>query len=102
MHIRPSVVRKAGMTYRYYQPVRSVRRNGKIVQETVAHLGKLDARGRAQARALADHICGSRTAQQRALFEAEPDLPQIARSRAFASTSCAWSARAASATSGSG
>ena len=81
MYIRPSVVRKAGKTYRYYQLVRSVRRNGKIVQETVAHLGKLDARVRAKARALADHICGSRTAQQRALFEAEPDEPQIARVR---------------------
>lgn len=81
LYIRPSVRRKGGKTYRYYQLVRSVRRNGKMVQETVAQLGKLDARGRAKARALADHICGSRTAQQRALFEAEPDLPQIARVR---------------------
>ncbi len=81
LYIRPSVRRKGGKTYRYYQLVCSVRRNGKMVQETVAQLGKLDARGRAKARALADHICGSRTAQQRALFEAEPDLPQIARVR---------------------
>ncbi len=81
MYIRPSVRRKAGKTYRYYQLVRSVRRNGKMVQETVAHLGKLDARGRAKARALADHICGCRSAQQRALFEPEPDSPQIARVR---------------------
>lgn len=81
LYIRPSVRRKAGKTYRYYQLVRSVRRNGKMVQETVAHLGKLDARGRAKARALADHICGSRTAPQGALFDAEPDEPQIARVR---------------------
>jgi len=81
VYIRPSVVRKAGKTYRYYQLVRSVRRNGKIVQETVAHLVQLDARGRAKARALADHICGSRSAQQRALFEPESDEPQIARVR---------------------
>jgi transposase len=81
VYIRPSVKRKGGKTYRYYQLVRSVRRNGKTVQETVAHLGKLDARGRAKARALADHICGSRTSAQRGLFESEDDTPQIARVR---------------------
>lgn len=72
MYVRPSVVRKGGKTYRYYRLVRSVRRNGKVVQETVAQLGELDARGRARARALADHVCGARVAQQRSFFEEEP------------------------------
>lgn len=67
MYIRPSVVRRGGKTYRYYRLVRSVRRNGKVVQETVAQLGELDARGRAAARALAERICGKRGDQQRSL-----------------------------------
>lgn len=82
MYIRPSVVRKGGRTYRYYRLVRSVRRNGKVVQETVAHLGELDARGRATARALAERICGGRAAQQRSLFEPESaGEPHVARVR---------------------
>lgn len=71
MYIRPSVVRKGGKTYRYYRLVRSVRRNGKVVQETVAHLGELNARERSRARALAQKICGVRGAQQRSFFEPE-------------------------------
>ena len=51
--------------------MRSVRRNGRVVQETVAHLGELDAAGRAKARALARQITGRGT--QRELFEA--DIP---------------------------
>ncbi len=70
MYIRPSVVRKGGKTYRYYRLVRSVRRNGKVVQETVAQLGELDARGRREAQALAGRICGVRVDQQRSFFEA--------------------------------
>jgi transposase len=82
VYIRPSVVRKGGKTYRYYRLVRSVRRNGKVGQETVAHLGELDARGRADARALAERICGVRATQQRAFFEAEAcGAPRPARVR---------------------
>jgi len=82
VYIRPSVVRKGGKTYRYYRLVRSVRRNGKVVQETVAHLGELDARGRAKARALADRISGVRGAQQQSLFEPESSSePVVARVR---------------------
>ncbi len=72
MYIRPSVVRKGGKTYRYFRLVRSVRRNGKVVQETVAQLGELDARGRREARALAERICGVRVEQQRSFFEEDP------------------------------
>jgi transposase len=45
-----------------------VRRNGKVVQETVAQLGELDAEGRAKARALARQITGR--GDQVSLFEA--------------------------------
>jgi len=48
--------------------VRSVRRGGKVVQETVAQLGELDAEGRTKARLLAQQITGAN--QQRELFEA--------------------------------
>ena len=69
MYLRPSIVRKGGKTYRYCRLVRSVRRNGKVIQETVAQLGELDAQGRREARALAERICGVRVDQQRAFFE---------------------------------
>jgi hypothetical protein len=48
--------------------VRSGRRGSKVVQETVAQLGELDAEGRANARLLAQQITG--TDQQLELFEA--------------------------------
>jgi hypothetical protein len=40
--------------------VRSVRRGGKVVQETVTQLGELDAEGRAKARSLACQLTGRR------------------------------------------
>ena len=72
MYIRTSVVRQGGKTYRYFRLVRSVRRNGKVVQETVAQLGELDAAGRRRAAALAARLCGVRGEQQRWFFEAPP------------------------------
>jgi transposase len=78
--------------------VRSVRRNGKIVQETVAQLGELDAQGRAKARALARQITGR--GDQRELFEASElgdaavavRLKQLRleRSRAFGDVWLGW------------
>ena len=53
MYLRHTTVRKDGKTHTYWRLVRSVRRNGKVVQETVAQLGELDAEGRAKAQALA-------------------------------------------------
>ena len=50
MYLRHSIVRKNGKAHRYW---RSVRRNGKVIQETVAQLGNLDAEGRVRAKALA-------------------------------------------------
>jgi hypothetical protein len=45
------------------------------VQETVAHLGELDPRGRAKAAALARQITGR--AEQRELFEAAPRSTEV-------------------------
>lgn len=68
MYLRHSTRRKNGKVHTYWRLVRSVRRSGKVVQETVAQLGELDAQGRAQARSLAFAMTGRR-AEQRSLFE---------------------------------
>ena len=79
MYLRHSIVRKNGKTHVYWRVVRSVRRNGKVVQETVAQLGELDAEGRAKAKALARKITGR--GDQRDLFEAHPEGSAPARVR---------------------
>ena len=58
MYVRRSVRRKSGKVHTYWRLVRSVRRNGKAVQEAAAQLGELDARGRARAKDLARQITG--------------------------------------------
>jgi transposase len=58
MYLRHSRIRKDGKVHTYWRVVRSVRRNGKVVQETVAHLGELDAEGRLRARSLARSMTG--------------------------------------------
>src|SRR3984893_14131405 len=68
LYLRHSVRRKNGKQHTYWRLVRSMRRGGKVPQETVAQLGELDGAGRANARLLAQHISG--TDQQRELFEA--------------------------------
>jgi hypothetical protein len=65
--LRHSKVRKGSKTHTHWRLVRSVRRNGKVVQETGAQLGELDAEGRAKAKALARPI--TRRGNQRELFE---------------------------------
>ncbi|MCI0356618.1 MAG: IS1634 family transposase [Acidobacteria bacterium] len=70
---------KDGKDHVYWQLVRSVRHNGKVRQETVAHLGELDGAGRAKAHALARRITGR--GDQRELFEAAPPVPQSAEVR---------------------
>ena len=67
MYLRHSTVHKEGKTHTYWRLVRSVRRGGKVRQETVAQLGELDAQGRAKAQALARRMTGP--AEQRELFE---------------------------------
>jgi transposase len=68
MYLRHTTVNKDGKTHIYWRLVRSVRRGRKVFQETVAHLGELDAQGRARARRLALEITGG--CEQCDLFEA--------------------------------
>ena len=68
MYLRHTTVNKDGKTHSYWRLVRSVRRGRKVFQETVAHLGELDAQGRARARRLALEITGA--CEQCDLFEA--------------------------------
>ena len=67
MYLRHTTVRKNGKAHTYWRLVRSVRRGGKVVQETVAQLGELDADGRARAKALAIQMTGG--GEQGDLFE---------------------------------
>ena len=98
VYLRHATRRKDGKTHTYWRLVRSVRRKGKVVQETIAHLGELDAAGRAKARALARRITGGE--EQRELFEAAPgpeqsvrvalDRVRIERGRSFGDVWLAW------------
>ena len=96
MYLRHTTVRKQGKTRSYWRLVRSVRRGRKVVQETVAQLGELDAHGRARARALALQIIGRD--QQYELFEAEESEPvavrleqvRLERARGFGDVWLGW------------
>jgi transposase len=98
VYLRHSVRRKDGKRHVYWRVVRSVRRNGKVVQETVAQLGELDAQGRAKAKALARQITGR--ADQRELFESASgeteaaavrlDGVRVERGRAFGDVWLGW------------
>ena len=67
MYLRYTTRKKDGKTHRYWRLVQSVRVGRRVIQQTVAHLGELDAAGRVQARALARRLIG--TPEQAALFE---------------------------------
>lgn len=56
MYLRHSTRRKDGKAHIYWQLVRSIRCGHKVKQQTVAHLGELDAEGRASAARLAQQI----------------------------------------------
>ncbi|MGH8519705.1 MAG: IS1634 family transposase, partial [Panacagrimonas sp.] len=98
MYLRHTTVCKDGKTHSYWRLVRSVRRGRKVVQETVAQLGELDAQGRARARNLALRITGRDN--QYELFEAaaarsEPvavrlDQIRLERGRRFGDVWLAW------------
>ena len=70
MYLRHTTRRKDGKVHRYWRLVRSVRVGRKVVQQTVAQLGELDAQGRARAKALARAITGAR--EQPDLFTVDP------------------------------
>jgi transposase len=91
---------KDGKSHVYWRLVRSVRRGRKVVQETVAQLGELDAEGRARAEALARSI-GGRACEltQGQLFDrGEPtgsvavrlDAVRLERSRSFGAVWLGW------------
>ena len=98
MYLRHSTVRKDGKTHTYWRLVRCVRRNGKVVQETVAQLGELDAEGRLSARRLARVMTGR--GEQAELFEASRretwtlpvrlDQVRVERGRRFGDVWLAW------------
>jgi len=98
MYLRHSTIRKDGKTHRYWRLVRSVRRNGKVVQETVAQLGELDAKGRLRAEALARRITGR--PDQYELFEERSgpertiavrlDRVRLERTRRFGDVWLSW------------
>ncbi len=70
MYLRHTTRRKDGKVHKYWRLVRSVRIGRKVVQQTVAQLGELDAEGRARAKALARAITGER--EQSDLFTVDP------------------------------
>jgi hypothetical protein len=98
MYLRHTTRRKDGKVHRQWRLVRSVARvGGKVVQQTAAQLGELDAAGRAQARALARTITGDR--EQPDLFtpaEADPAVPvrlrriRLERGRTFGDVWLGW------------
>jgi hypothetical protein len=77
MYLRHTTRVKDGKTHTYWRLVRSVRMGRKVRQQTVAHLGELDAEGRARAKALARTIIGER--EQADLFDAAPAPPAVVR-----------------------
>ena len=100
MYLRHTRRRKDGKTHVYWQLVRSVRRGRKVVQQTVAQLGELDAEGRARAEALARSIAG-RTSEccQGQLFDraeasgsvaVKLDGVRLERSRSFGAVWLGW------------
>jgi transposase len=70
MYLRHTTRRKDGKVHKYWRLVRSVRVGRKVVHQTVAQLGELDADGRARAKALARAITGDR--EQPELFAVDP------------------------------
>ena len=98
MYLRHTVRKKDGKTHTYWRLVRCVRRGSKVVQETVAQLGELDAAGRARARQLARRMTG-RAADQQELFEPRPEVEtvllqldqvRLERSRSFGEVYLGW------------
>jgi transposase len=91
---------KDGKSHVYWRLVRSVRRGRKVVQQTVAQLGELDAEGRARAQALARSIAGraSGTWQGQLFDQGEPsgavavklDGVRLERSRSFGAVWLGW------------
>jgi hypothetical protein len=67
MYLRHTTRKKDGKVHRYWCLVRSVRVGGRVIQQTVAHLGEVDEHGRVEAQALARHLIGA--PQEAQLFD---------------------------------
>lgn len=99
MYLRHAVRRKDGKAHTYWRLVRSVRRGRKVMQETVAQLGELDAEGHARASALAREMTG-RIGEQSDLFETSEagertvavrlDRVRVERGRSFGDVWLGW------------
>jgi transposase len=99
MYLRHTTHKKNGKTQVYWRLVRSVRHGRKVVQETVAQLGELDAEGRARAQALARGITGDVAVSQGHLFDADAAAAavpvklgqvRLERSRGFGAVWLGW------------
>lgn len=97
MYLRHTHVKTNKTTHTYWRLVRSVRRNGKVVQETVAHLGKVDAQEQMDAKELCTRMTGD--ASQLELWEDNPipetikvrlDRIRVDRSRDFGDVWLGW------------
>ena len=75
MYLRHTTRRKDGKIHTYWRLVRSVRIGRRVVQQTVAQLGELDAQGRARAKALAQSLVGRLT--QAELFTSETAVDAV-------------------------
>ncbi len=100
MYLRHTTRHKDGKTHVYWRLVRSVRHGRKVVQQTVAQLGELDAEGRARATQLAREITGRDTNRaQSDLFDSSVpveavkvriDAIRLERSRSFGAVWLGW------------
>src|SRR3972149_2235513 len=99
MYLRHTTLKKDGKTHVYWRLVRSVRHGRKVVQETVAQLGELDAQGRARAQGLARSIMGEAVCSQSSLFETDGSFEavpvklgkvRLERSRTFGAVWLGW------------
>ena len=98
MYLRHTTRCKDGKSHTYWRLVRSVRRGARVVQETVAQLGELDAQGRAKAKALARSITGRGDEERQGdLFEPATapvavrlDRVRVERGRAFGAVWLGW------------
>ena len=100
MYLRHTRRFKDGKSHVYWRLVRSVRRGRKVVQQTVAQLGELDAEGRLRAEALARSITGRGSeCWQAELFDGTKPVGSVAvkldgvrleRSRSFGAVWLGW------------
>lgn len=97
MYLRHTTRKKNGKVHTYWRLVRSVRQGKRVVQQTIATLGELDAEGRAKAKALAERMSG-RPAQPGLFDDVAPSEPvpvhldriRLERGREFGTVWMGW------------